>query len=356
MAELLLESLEIRNFRLFRHLQIERLGRVNLFVGKNNVGKTALLEALWLYIHRGVPPVIWDLIEARHEGHRPSRDSKTSALVNSERLLALRHLFYGRKDIRKPLSRIEMRSGDGALDDITIGLEWSPTSDPLGSVPLLLVFPQSGASGGYPLDQDYQLRPASEMLQLTKSVFIPASGMSEEQIANLWDRITLTDHERAVLEALRIIAPDVQGVNLRGGENGQERLPFVKVSGFDEPIPLHSLGEGMPRLFGIILALVNAKDGILLVDEIERGFHYSVQPSLWRLVFETAQSLNVQVFATTHSWDSIEAFQQAAQENEQEEGVLISLRRRRDDPEQVVAVLYDEDELGIATRDQLEVR
>ena len=45
----MLSSLKIRNFRTFSHLFIERLGRVNLILGKNNVGKTTLLEALFIY-------------------------------------------------------------------------------------------------------------------------------------------------------------------------------------------------------------------------------------------------------------------------------------------------------------------
>ena len=41
-----MDSFYIRNFRLFRELSIEKLSRVNLFVGRNNVGKSCLLEAL----------------------------------------------------------------------------------------------------------------------------------------------------------------------------------------------------------------------------------------------------------------------------------------------------------------------
>src|SRR5262245_60205982 len=44
MGNLILDSLEIQNFRTFQHLRIEKLGRVNLITGKNNVGKTSLLE------------------------------------------------------------------------------------------------------------------------------------------------------------------------------------------------------------------------------------------------------------------------------------------------------------------------
>ncbi len=58
MATLILSSLEIRNFRAFHDLKIERLGRVNLIVGKNNVGKTSLLEALQLYARRVSTPIV----------------------------------------------------------------------------------------------------------------------------------------------------------------------------------------------------------------------------------------------------------------------------------------------------------
>ena len=106
-------------------------------------------------------------------------------------------------------------------------------------------------------------------------------------------------------------------------------------------------------MFGIALALVNARDGILLVDKIESGLHYSVQADMWRLVFETARRLNIQVFATTHSWDCIQGFQQAAQEDEQSAGFLVRLGRRQGN---VVATVYSEEELAIVTREQIEVR
>jgi AAA15 family ATPase/GTPase len=113
------------------------------------------------------------------------------------------------------------------------------------------------------------------------------------------------------------------------------------------------MGDGMNRMLNLILALVNAQNGMLLVDEVENGIHYSIQPDLWRLVFHTAQRLNVQVFATTHSLDCVHAFQQAAAENVDEEGVLIRLQHRKGEVE---AVLFDEDKLGLATREQIEVR
>jgi predicted ATP-dependent endonuclease of OLD family len=71
------------------------------------------------------------------------------------------------------------------------------------------------------------------------------------------------------------------------------------------------------------------------------------------LVFEVARRLNIQVFATTHSWDCLTAFQEAAKEDEQDEGVLIRLTEKRG---RIVADLFDEGELNIVAREGIEVR
>ena len=90
----------------------------------------------------------------------------------------------------------------------------------------------------------------------------------------------------------------------------------------------------------------------MLIDEFENGLHYSVQLDAWRTVFRLAQSRDIQVFATSHSWDTIEAFQRAAAETT-EVGVLIRLARKGED---IIPTVFSEDELAIVTRDRIETR
>jgi AAA15 family ATPase/GTPase len=101
-----------------------------------------------------------------------------------------------------------------------------------------------------------------------------------------------------------------------------------------------------------MLSLSNARNGFLLVDEIENGLHHTVLADVWRTVFRVARKLNVQVFATTHSWNCIEAFQIAAAKAP-EEGVLLKLSVKNDN---IIPSIFREDELAIATRDQIELR
>lgn len=366
-----LDSLEIRRFRVFEHLRIERLGRVNLIVGKNNVGKSSLLEALWLYANHGSPDVIWKILESRDEGRRPRRSISERVKTELEILSIFKHLFNGRRDLDQEIDPIQIGPIDNSDKVLSLSLDWVVyRTDEDGTrkrrrIPFddyqSFDDPVLGLSVRYEKQKPFY-RLGQDRLSVQGSdqescVFISANGLPQSQIGLLWDSVSLTDLEDDVLESLRIIAPEVERVSLiDGGQDvpgRQDRVPIVKTIGFKEPIPLRSLGEGMNRLFGLALALVNAKDGILLVDEIESGLHYSVQPNVWRLVFEVARRLDVQVFATTHSWDCITAFQQAAQEAEQDEGVLIRLMEKKGG---IVADLFGEEELGIATREEVEVR
>jgi hypothetical protein len=201
----------------------------------------------------------------------------------------------------------------------------------------------------FPLDRNEYVLPE---MKAGNCSFVLSQGLTLKDLGAYWDNTALTGLEDEVVAALQLIAPSIERVSLINDPLGVERIPIAKIRGTAEPIPLRSLGEGMNRLLGIALALVNAQNGMLLIDEVESGLHYSVQSNVWRLIFETARRLNVQVFATTHSWDCIEAFQQAAHEHP-EEGLLIRLTEKKGD---IVADVFDENELEIATREEVEVR
>ena len=365
---LILDSLEIRQFRAFRHLRVEHLSRVNLIVGKNDIGKTCLLEALFLYGHRVSPELLLaarGLLEARDETSHPTRST------GNTQDQSIRHLFHRRKSLEEQLEPIQIGSINSPDDVTFIDIVWfTERTDQDGTRRWQLLPPEADDTVDtivpglrvrvgeqtilrYPLYRDIRnlrhvTRPGK--LKETPCIFIVTHGLGKDYVGQLWGNIALTDLEQDVLASLRIITPGIERVNLVGGS------PMVKIAGLDDPLPLRGLGEGMNRLFGIVLALVNAQGGILLIDEIGTGLHYSIQPDLWRLIFQVARRLNVQVFATTHSWDCIEAFQEAAQEQGQEDGMLISLRDKKDEQGQVVAVLFDEKELGIVAREQIEVR
>ncbi len=361
MGNLILPSLEIHNFRGFQHLQIERLGRVNLIVGKNNIGKSSLLEALQLYAHRGAFSSIIEMLEVREEG-----------ILYGNILAALKYLFYGRKEITPETQPITIGPLSTPEKTLTLSVSWDLTELKDGKLqtrPLQVGEVQNdgflsprfnihreGHTISFPLEASLPSTMLKQNSKEINSFFVAGSGLSRRQLGDLWDKVALGEREAEddVLNALRIVAPGVERLYFVGdAQNGRERIPVVRVSEIDGPLPLRSLGDGIQHILSIAIALVNAKDGILLIDEVENGIHYIALFEIWQLIFRIAHRLNIQVFATTHGWDCLEAFQAAAQEDQHEEALLLRLDRRKNG---ITATLFDERKMAIATREQIEVR
>jgi hypothetical protein len=370
---LFLPSIHIQEFRAFQDLNIANLGRVNLIVGKNNIGKSSLLEALWLYVNEGKLSTIMTLLETRNESRRSRflssryRDNELEELYKSQ-THGVRTLFFGRDELDQEPKSISIGPFAGDYKELRISYRWVhfyqgnlvPINQKVGKdIPKseypVLVVSIAGVQKQYEFNRLFRgILPTPYRSKQKGSVYIPSHGLSDADVNSLWDKVTLTTGEDAVLSALKIIEPGIEKVNLIGGEvSVYGRVPIAKISGLSEPVPLRSLGDGMNRLLGIALAAVNANDQILLIDEIENGLHYSIQADVWRILFQIANSLNVQIFATTHSWDCISAFQQVANDHS-EEGMLIRLSKN--ERGFVKPTLFDERKLSIATREQIEVR
>ena len=179
--------------------------------------------------------------------------------------------------------------------------------------------------------------------------------MDNDSMARFWDSVALTDYEMRAVQALQLIyGDDVDRVAMIGDdERGRQRRAVVKIRGQERPVPLKSLGDGAVRIFSTALAIANSRDGFFVIDEAENGIHHSVQADFWKMVMKASFENNVQVLATTHSWDCVVGFSHAAVKIEEVEGRLVRVDRLGD---QLRIVEYTEDDLQVVTRQRIEVR
>ena len=343
----MLDSFFVENFRLFRRLEIARLGRVNLLVGKNNSGKSALLEAVELYASNASLATLQSLVLGRDEAWN-ERNSSKEPLPSKN---SVRHLFRGHQlpgigeqgialgtgedktqalQIRVAAYQMETYA-DGITRRITLTAQEAEEAEYAVEI-AVIVQDKDTVRRVIKLDSTTDnpwIRPRSlpEVTPKNTCQIVPTHNMTPYKIATLWDLVGLTDAESEVIAGLKLIAPSIIGVGFVENEtgSGQARVPLVRTTDAPEPLPLKSMGDGMTRLFHIIVALVNAKNGILLIDEFENGLHWSVQSAVWKTVFRLAADLNVQVFATTHSRDCVASFEEAWKDSP-EEGAFFRLQ------------------------------
>ncbi len=320
---MLLPDLRIKNYRLFKDFELERLARVNLIAGWNNVGKSSLLEAAYLVATQDYHYALYDVL--KHRGWREwfGEMSFGSLFYNYQ----VSSAFPVEVSSGKTFFRLVKKEQDAwVIED--------------GTDKVIDAVPRD--KGEQRQIQDAFSPPQTRLLTGGASL---ADHFGE--MATLWESLLLTSDEAQVVEALRLLEPQV------------ERLAFtrrdirVRLAGSERPVWIGDLGEGIQHLLMIVLLLVASKHKVVLIDEIDTGLHYTVLIDLWRLVFQTAKRLNVQVLATTHSWDCITAFSQAWNEVEESEGLFFRLSRKGD---KIKPVVYSAERLNIAAEQGIEVR
>jgi hypothetical protein len=363
-TDLLLQTLAVEGYRGIGHLQLPRLGRVNLVVGENNAGKTSFLEAVQLYATRTPRTVLASILRERTD-IRPRFSSIKNNEVTPEQVSAVvesvRSLFYGNFS-----GTVGNAFRIGALDApgeaLIISLPWAAPPGKMleGDQELFLdaespLVHMERAGQLTELSLDWFLKRFGVMLTGTSqsTAFVPAQGFDRARLAEMWDQSAAAGYALQVEAALRAVIPELERIYLLGEPASGGRSVALQLTGMVRPVPLTSMGDGTNRVFGLALACVRSRGGVLLIDEVENGLHHTVQLEVWESLFKLAEELNVQVFATTHSWEAVVGFQYAANRSPAE-GMLYRLERGSNGD--IAPVAFTEAEVAIAARHDVEIR
>lgn len=354
----MLRDITIENYRLFEKFHMEELTQVNLLVGTNNSGKSSLLEAIYLLINQEMPSALFQILEIRGEitpdyRVRPRGGYQVSHIFRNHNFHEVVINISSEVTLGTPLTlTISYREDYQQLKQLTL---FDEDENKLASG--LLFSYSDKVSRFFPITEDglveADTRSTRRFFSDLNNRFISPDYLDQREIARLWDQITLTPEEDKVLEALRILEPDIERIGFTSQQSTRSGI-LLKVKGDDYPVPLGSMGDGMRRILVLTASIVNCENGALFVDEIDTGLHYKALTQMWRLVIETAKRLNVQVFATTHSWDCLVAFQKALTETSATEIGSVFRLERKDD--QIKYVSYTGDKLAVAIEHDIEVR
>lgn len=281
MNENLITEIEIKNFKCFENFKTNGFKRVNLIVGKNNVGKTALMEACWIYernknsshaIEAYVNMVnTMNLIkEFRHLLNFESQDlpSTFSLLKKFNRLLIKSHNKSVKLNIET--NNLEVKV---SLNDFEINTS------------LTHLFAES----------------LSDKKNFSTN-FIASCKIDNDLMISLYDLVKEYRKKDNLNQYINEFEPDILEFEII------KNLPKVFLASRQQFEDIAELGHGLKRYVAIISALLACQNSCLFLDEIENGIYYTQLDRFWQIILTLAEELNCQVFATTHSKECLESF------------------------------------------------
>ena len=306
-----LNSFKVGHYRGIDGLCLPNLTRANLITGSNGVGKTALLEAMWLFTGRYNSLLLWNAHVQR------SLDQVINPVAE---------LTKDEVDISGTEGGILQRyqvAFDQHLDNpdrvITRG------ADEIPQLPLVGVLNSKLDGRNMHGKRVAHQTPAGIVMhtvgqtQERAACIIEGTGwlldVNNEYLTR-YSELVRRGHKKDLKDALGLVLPKVEDVEILTNESGRSYVSALTTSG--ARLPLKDLGAGIVRLFRLYLSFFTARNGMVYFDEIENGIHYSVLSTLWERVHLWMNTWNVQVVATTHSAECIDAAIAAFEGNPQD--------------------------------------
>ena len=303
-------QIKIEGLRGISDLDIGDFKQINLFVGKNNCGKTTILESLFLLIGISNPelPVrintfrdffslddnSWRLIfnnlsidgTIKITGHLKNPKEKRTLLIKPKRRKAEHESAES--------SLTAKISHTGILHNVNgLEIEFACKADTAKSKKFKTEIFVSDGKRNIISDENYA--------ETRNGVFINPKTISAD-IARRFDRVQIAKNVGKITGILRDIEPSIESLVL-----GNDGIVYCD-AGLDRLIPMNVMGDGLFRVLAVVLGIYDTRDGIVLIDEIENGLHHSTQRIVWDAILKSAKEFNVQVFATTHSIECVQSF------------------------------------------------
>lgn len=351
----MIESLQIENFKCFERFKVDGLRRINLIGGRNNVGKTCLLDALFLFLARSNP---WRVLGLHHRRGLRNYDPRSSEVVwgpifRDFDLTRTIEVTTEADDLRLQLS---VRLASDFSPPAPVGSE-QPTSfrtDAPASLSDALELTYSDQAPGYMYIDPHGNPVLTGSRNGGKSPvgYLGPHSHPLQDEADVFGELERTEQVGPVLQFIQHIEPrleDLAIVPIAGTP-----LLYGRLAGMPVKVPIVFMGEGIARMVAVRLAFSRARSGVLLIDELENGLHYSVHKSIWKAIVHVARELDCQVFVTTHSYEFVRHAHEAFADSDYAEDFrYIRLDRTE---EGIVPVCYNAGVLAAAIETGLEVR
>ena len=319
-----IKNIEIKNFKCFKDFKAEGFGRVNLISGQNNVGKTAFMEAVYLFVNGfSITNFLFSLAEVN--AMRNKTDSIID-LINKKTYDPLTNLQQFNKlylsDNKDEINfKIKNKNGELLFD--------------------ILAYKEENKSLNKNLvDLGVNIKNISH--------FIDIEVVESRLLKKFYGIVQLLKKEKYLNEKLNEFDESIERFSFI------EDTPMLFKKDIEELIPLNEYGFGSKQLIHYIVALFSMKDRTLFIDEIASGIHYSNLDKLWEIILKISKEQNVQVFATTHSRECIESYARVAKRLEDEDIKYIKMTKLKDG--KIIAGVRDYDMLQYTMSDGHEVR
>ena len=283
----MIKDLYIENFRGFDKLKINNIKKINFLVGKNNCGKTSILETLMLILSESRINII-ENIKAINRLAKNEVEIKT-----------LFHNFDYNNNINFNYNKYDNTSYN--INIIPIFKDEKITNDDYIELNYNIII--------YNKDTNITIEEKKITIpNISKTIFMMnrKTENKEAYITNIMEYNLLSNYlieilknknEEQLVKMISFFNKNIKAINMIKNDI------YINIDGINELVLLNLMGDGLKKYLSIVLPIVANKYNTILVDEIENGLHHKTIKHLLRSILNLSKNNDIQMFFTTHSYE-----------------------------------------------------
>lgn len=344
------KTIRVERLRGIKYADVQDLSHVNVFFGKNNCGKSTLLEAIFLLTGQSNPTLPVKINNARGYSDLDNYNDVQVEFYNLETDVPIIIESKGEESRHLEISAIQSISH--GVDFTTEGSTHSEMTDSYFGLKLKyaddksseIIFKDSYEQGKARTRIDNRYHEI-----WTARLINSRSPYAISDVTEKLATIIANKQKEPIISVLRVLEPKLNDVLVVGTK-------IMVDIGQTQYLPIQVMGDGIWRILSVIVHIYENKNGIVLVDEVDNGLHYSVMPQLWEAIFKASLSSNVQLFATTHNLDSIKGLNKVIEEKPEYSTLMSSYKLVKTKEDKIEAIRYDAEHLDFMVEQEIEMR
>jgi AAA15 family ATPase/GTPase len=320
MSEHFIKNIEIKNFKCFESFKAEGFGRVNLIGGKNNVGKTAFMEAVCINVYSNNVSLMTNVL---------------SSPKLAREFLEIGYRVLSQEERKDFLEAVSHYSSLSNINNIEFNI-----IENNGIKEYFFNFN----------NEDVKININDFSYEKTKQnniKFLTQLGFTKYQLKQVFEAVQKKDAEETLYHYINTFDENILNFKIIGGDKPQCK---VKDGTYRD---INEFGDGLKHYISIICSLYACENGYLFIDELDNGIHYTQLDKLWEIILTISKQQNVQVFATTHSKECIESYARVSKKLEDEEIKFIELFKHENE---IKTIVLDNKMLELQLKQNHEVR
>ena len=298
----MIKDLYIENFKCFNKIKIDDIKKINFLIGKNNSGKTTILETLMLILSESRINVIENIKTISRFKENKTEIKTLFYNFDYNNNINFNYNKYDNTSYNINISPILKDNKIPKDDNIELNYNTIINNDDTIEEKKLNI-PNIN-------NTIYMMNKKIDNIGNREETYIQSSIEYHTLTAYLIE-ILKSKNEEPIIEMLSFFNKNIKAINVLNNDI------YINIEGMNELVILNLMGEGLKKYLSIILPIAANKNNLILADDIASSLDNETAKYLFKSILNLSRNNDMQILLKINNYETLKLLHEIINNSEE---------------------------------------